>query len=120
MLFSRVDQVEGPLPNPEITCPECTKVQGDVTSGNRVIIPESGSFKSDGFIRIGWESELQSNLSIVLQKRNWLFHWSEVASSDSVEQNKNISYKGEQGVYRIVLKADESGADSTFDLILDY
>lgn len=120
MLFSRVDQIEGPLPNPENTCPECTKTDGEVLSGTRVIIPESGSFKSDGFIRIKWDMELQSNISIVLQKRNWLFHWNEVASSDSVQQSKDINFKGDQGVYRIVVKADEAGTGSDFELILNY
>lgn len=120
MLFSRIDQIEGPLPDPKNTCPECTKTGGEVISGTKVIIPESGSFKSDGHVRIKWDMELQSNVSITLQKRNWLFHWNNVASSDSVQDSKDISYKGDEGVYRIIVKADEQGADSAFELVLNY
>lgn len=102
------------------TCPECTTVEGSVESCAKIILPESGSFKSDGHIDISWKSDLQSNVSITLQKRNWLFHWIDMASSDSVQQSKNISFKGDEGLYRIVVKADTQGSGSDFDLILDY
>lgn len=108
MLFTSLHEIEGPLPDPENTCPECLNFEGGVSAGETITIPENDIFESDGKIKISFEAD--EGVTYEVQRKRFLWGWKTLEANIS-EDSERVLFEEKEGKFRVNIIGNEFGGN---------